>query len=218
MTHPGAHGGGSGDDTAAFLSVATPDAWVEAALTNRDTLLIDHANCEKKAAGTALSLLYRYVDKPDLLRTLSPIAREELLHFEQVHETMQNLGIRYRHLSAGRYAAVLRSKVAAHEPDRLVETLIVGAIIEARSCERMAKLAERMDHELGSFYARLHASEARHFRVYLDLANSYASEAPGTQSIDVAIEAFLEVESELILAPDAAFRFHSGPPESVPLR
>lgn len=195
-----------------FLGTPTPAAWLAAAQCQPATLLIDHANCEKKAAGTALSLLYRYVDRGDLLDRLSRLAREELRHFEQVLVEMRRRDIAYHHLSPSRYAGELRRMVATHEPQRLVDTLIVGAVVEARSCERFALLVEADLHGLGTFYQRLLASEARHFEDYLNLAQRY-SDAP----IDDKVAQVLALEAELISAPDTEFRFHSGPPEDAML-
>ena len=153
-----------------FLLCPTPDAWVQCAVENQATLLVDHANCEKKAASTALSLLYRYVEHHKLLDKLSRLAREELRHFEQVIAIMRERGVEYPQLSASRYAGALRLQVRKPEPDRLVDTLLIGAIIEARSCERFAALAPALDDELGEFYRSLLKSEARHFADYLRLA------------------------------------------------
>lgn len=191
----------------AFLACDTPDAWVEAALDSLDTLLIDHANCEKKAAGTALNMLFRYVDRPRLLTALSKIAREELRHFEQVLKVMQSRGVTYRHLSSSRYAGGLFSHVRQREPERLVDSLIVGAIIEARSCERFHRLSQRIDGELGRFYADLLASEARHFQIYLSLARHCA-----VSPVDDRVQELLEAEKALILTQDKKLRFHGGPP------
>ena len=189
-----------------FLACPTPDAWLDNALARLPTLLIDHANCEKKAAGTALGLLYRYVDKPALLRKLSRLAREELRHFEQVLELMEEQGIDYIHLSPGRYAGSLHRLISRAEPQRLVDSLLVGAIVEARSCERFQRLSEVAPVPLAAFYGRLLASEARHFREYLKLAERYAN-APLTPRL----ERLLAVEAALIVDPDPTFRFHSGP-------
>ena len=193
------------DELLAFLPCRTPDAWIEQAMAHPQELLIDHANCEKKAASTALMLMFRYVDKPDLLQKMSRLAREELRHFEQVTAIMQKRGITYRGLSASQYAQRLRQHVRTTEPGRLVDTLIVVAFIEARSCERFAKLAPHLDEELGDFYRSLLKSEARHYQDYLRLAKAYA-EAP----IDEHIARFAEAEQQAILADDAEFRFHSG--------
>ena len=190
-----------------FLSCVTPVAWLERAVDNLDTLLIDHANCEKKAAGNALNLLYRHVEHTHLLMRLSKLAREELRHFEQVLQVMRSRGVRYRHVSASRYAGTLREQLNKMEPQRLIDTLIVGAIVEARSCERFASLVPVLDLELGQFYAGLQASEARHFEVYLALARNVAD-----QDIDARVDQLLEIEAELITSRDPEFRFHSGVP------
>lgn len=190
-----------------FLPCATPCAWVDWALANPELLLIDHAHCEKKAASTAVNLMFRYVDKPELLDALTRLAREELLHFEQVLEIMRERGIEFRHITPSRYAGGLRTVARTHEPARLVDVLIIGAFIEARSCERFEALAPELDADLGRYYRFLLNSEARHFQDYLRLAELYAGEP-----IDDRIAAFAAVEQELVEAPDEAFRFHSGVP------
>lgn len=197
-----------------FLPCTTPEAWLNAAPAHLSTLLIDHANCEKKAASTALHLLYRYVDRMELLAKLSQLAREELLHFEQVVALMGKMGMTYRKLSPSRYASELRSHVRKEEPLRLLDILISGAYIEARSCERFAALATRLLEEketraIGHYYRFLLKSERRHHADYLALARLYA-----TECIEERVAWFGEVERELILSPDAHFRFHSGVPLS----
>lgn len=197
-----------------FVGCATPAAWLDAAVANLDLLLIDHANCEKKAASTALNLLFRYVDKPELLAMLSQLAREELLHFEQVVEIMQRRGIAYRQITAGRYAGELRKHVRADEPGKLVDVLIIGAFIEARSCERFAALAPRLDDELGRYYRFLLRSEERHYADYLEMARLYAEAREGDAAAAFAqrVEYFRAIERALVESPDTEFRFHSGAP------
>ncbi len=197
-------------DVLGFLKCRTPAPWFEQALERIPTLLVDHANCEKKAAGTALSLMYRYVDKPLLLQRLSRLAREELRHFEQVHRVMQSSGVEYVHLTSSRYAAGLHKLVSHVEPQRLVDSLLIGAIVEARSCERFLGLVEILPAELSDFYAKLLSSEARHFRSYLKLARDCAADA-AMDGLSLRLEAMLQVEAELTSAPDSTFRFHSGP-------
>ncbi len=141
-----------------------PDAWVQAALADQETLLIDHKNCEFKAASTALSLIAKYHSHVDLINLMSRLAREELVHHEQVMRLMKKRKIGLRQLSAGRYASGLRKVVRSHEPVKLVDTLVVGAFIEARSCERFEALVPHLDEELGKFYFGLLKSEARHFK------------------------------------------------------
>ena len=188
-----------------FLPCSTPSAWIDWALQHPDILLIDHAHCEKKAASTALNLMFRYVDRPELLDALSQLAREELLHFEQVLQIMRQRGVSYDHMTPARYAKGLRQHVRTSEPGRLIDTLIVGALIEARSCERFAALAPHVDEELGRYYRYLLKSESRHFADYLALAEKYAGEP-----IEERVSFFKEVERELVESPDSEFRFHSG--------
>ena len=189
-----------------FLLCETPDAWVQSALQHQALLLLDHANCEKKAASTALTLMYRYVGDFEMMHKMSRLAREELRHYEQVMAIMETRGIAYEQITPCRYASELRKPVRTHEPARFIDTLIVGAIIEARSCERFAKVAPYLDEELQKFYLSLLKSEARHYEDYLHLARK----AAGGESIDDRIEVFLQLEKTLIESPDTEFRFHSG--------
>ncbi|MEO1079013.1 MAG: tRNA isopentenyl-2-thiomethyl-A-37 hydroxylase MiaE [Pseudomonadota bacterium] len=196
-----------------FLPCATPASWIEHAAEPEalPVLLIDHANCEKKAASTALNLMYRYVEHPTLLNKLSRLAREELRHFEQVLAIIEARGIPYPQLSAARYASSLRELVARDEPLRLVDTLLVGAIIEARSCERFAALMAVVDDELRGFYRSLLKSEARHFEDYLGLARILAPDV----DLESRLAPLLAREQELVEGADAQFRFHSGVPLGV---
>ncbi len=193
---------------AAFLTAATPAAWVERALTELPVLLLDHAACEQKAAATALATLHRYPQHAWLVERMSRLAREELRHFEQVRALMQRRGVAWRALLASRYAGGLRAELRRDEPGRLVDTLLVGALIEARSCERFALLAPLLPEEVGRFYAGLLASEARHFENYLALARRAAD----TSDIETRLEQLAAAEARLITRPDPQFRFHSGLP------
>ena len=190
-----------------FLHCATPKAWIQWALEHPDILLIDHAHCEKKAASTAINLMFKYADKPELLTTLSQLAREELLHFEQVLKIMSERKVQFGHLVPSEYAGRLREHVRTYEPARLVDILIVGGIIEARSCERFAALAPMVDEDLGRYYRYLLKSEARHFEDYLHLAQLYAEE-----DISARVQFFLAEERKLVEGPSTTFRFHSGVP------
>lgn len=196
------------ESPAAFLGSPTPAAWVEAACAALPTILVDHAHCEKKAASTAINLLFRYPQNELLVYRMSRLAREELRHFEQVLKLMKQRGVEYGHLGAARYAEGLRKHVRGHEPGRLVDILIVGAFIEARSCERFQVLAPSLeDREIADFYLGLCESESRHFRHYLELAELAAGE-----SIADRVEFFRGIESGLSETPDRELRFHSGPP------
>jgi len=191
-----------------FLYCETPDAWIETAKKsdNQALLLLDHANCEKKAASTAVNLMYRYVGDFEMMHKMSRLAREELRHYEQVMQIMQKRGLAYEQITPCRYAGELRKPVRTHEPARFVDTLIVGAIIEARSCERFAKLAPHLDEELQTFYFSLLKSEARHYEDYLHLAKKVAN----GEDINERLHLFLELEKNLIESEDTEFRFHSG--------
>lgn len=195
------------DEINHFLTCATPDRWIENALENQSLMLIDHANCEKKAASTALSLINRYTDNFDLLNKMSRLAREEMRHFEQVIALMKRRKIEYIHVPASRYAAGLREMVRNREPHKLVDVLIIGAFIEARSCERFARLAPYLDEELQAFYQSLLKSEARHYQDYLRLAEV----AAGDRGIEGRVAEIASRERQLIEEPDTEFRFHSGP-------
>lgn len=190
-----------------FLPCATPDSWFDEALRQQSVLLIDHANCEKKAAATAMNLLYRYSGHMQLLQKMAQLAREELLHFEQVVGLLEQRQIEYVHVSASRYAGGLRQHIRKDRTLALIDTLVVGAFVEARSCERFAGIAPLLDAQLARFYRGLLKSEARHFEDYLALARLYAEE-----DITPRIETFRAIEEELIMSPDPEFRFHSGVP------
>lgn len=243
-----------------FLQCETPDEWIALASQSEQlaALLIDHCNCELKAAQTAMFLIRKYaVDKAsgdkllewakpyeefvynksrdidaflardvkknelvgeltakpgvdygqDLIAKMVRLIKEEFHHFEQVLEIMQARNIPYQNLTAGRYARGMMRGVRTHEPATLVDKLIVGAFIEARSCERFAKLAPHLDEGLSKFYVSLLRSEARHYQDYLVLAQAISSE-----NIDERVAHFARLEAELISAPDSEFKFHSGRP------
>ena len=189
----------------------TPASWVEHAARRWRELLVDHANCEKKAASTALALMFAYPEDRELSATLSRVAREELRHFEQVQRWMAELGVAHVRQKPGRYGAGLRKMMRTSEPGRKLDRLLVGALIEARSCERFRLLAPKLSTPLAEFYATLAASEARHFALYLDLAWTRAA-ATGRPTFERRLRTLAEHEAELATAPDATFRFHSGSP------
>jgi tRNA 2-(methylsulfanyl)-N6-isopentenyladenosine37 hydroxylase len=197
-----------------FLYCKTPAGWVDAVNDNLELLLIDHANCEKKAASTAMNLMYRYIDKPEMLMRLSKLAREELRHFEQVVALLNARKIPYANVPSARYAGELRKGVRTYEPARLIDILVVGAIVEARSCERFSAMIPVLDDELASFYTSLLKSEARHFMIYLDFAKRYFMqyEAQMKASLEDRIAFFLREDQRLIESADHEFRFHSGLP------
>lgn len=198
-------------DISAFLGCPTPKAWVKAARGQLELLLVDHANCEKKAAATAMNLMFRYGERlPELQEALSKLAREELRHFEQVNRIMRARGIAYRPLTAARYAEGLRKHLRKKDPERLTDLLVTGAFIEARSCERFAALVPFLDEDLATFYHALDVAESRHFRMYLRMAETY-----GAGDVAERVEVFRKVEKELIESEDKIFRFHSGVPAAA---
>lgn len=198
------------ENIARFLETPTPEAWLEHACRHVPEMLLDHANCELKAASTALGFLYRYPEREALAQRMSRLAREELRHFEQARAIMDSMSVPFEKLSASRYAGTLRDAVRPDEPNRLLDMLLIGALIEARSCERFAMIAPRLPEKLGRFYGGLLASEARHFEHYVAFARSECDVSD--ESIDHRLTELKHIEAALITEPDSQFRFHSGPP------
>lgn len=194
-----------------FLDTATPEEWLVEACERLPELLLDHANCELKAASTALGFLYRYPGRGALAQRMSKLAREELRHFEQVRSIMSDMGVPFERLSASRYAGRLREAARTEEPGKLLDLLLIGAIIEARSCERFARIAPRLPDKLGRFYNGLLASEARHFEHYIAFAKSECGATD--EAVESRLAELKEIEAALISDPDPDFRFHSGKPE-----
>jgi tRNA-(ms[2]io[6]A)-hydroxylase len=199
--------GNAPQNIAEFFDTATPVEWVASACDRLPELLNDHANCELKAASTALGFIYRYADRSELVQRMSRLAREELRHFEQVRSIMDDMGIPFERLSASRYAGAMRDAVRPEEPARLLDMLLTGALIEARSCERFAALAPNLPRRLGRFYSGLLASEARHFEHYLAFAKSESGLTE--EQCDARLSELKALEAKLIADPDPQFRFHS---------
>ena len=190
-----------------ILRAPTPEAWVATAVERWREMLVDHANCEKKAASTAIALMFAYPEDHALALALSRLAREELRHFEQVQKMMLTLGVDFERQQPGRYGSGLRAAVRTSEPGRKLDLLLSGALIEARSSERFRLLSGRLQQPLGGFYATLERSEARHFELYVNLARR---EAPDRW--EERLGTLAERESQLATGADPLFRFHSGPP------
>jgi tRNA-(ms[2]io[6]A)-hydroxylase len=205
-TRAGAAAGGGEDQD--ILLAATPAAWLTAAAARWRELLVDHANCEKKAASTAVALMFAYPQDRELTLALSRLAREELRHFEQVLALMSALGVGFVRQQPGRYAQELRSALHTAEPARKLDLLLMGALIEARSAERFRLLVPYLPRPLVALYSRLARSEARHFVQYLALARAAA---PREWRARLATLAALE--AQLATSPDRVLRFHSGPPQ-----
>lgn len=188
------------------LAAPTRPDWLPAALAAVDVVLIDHAHCEKKAASTALNLIFRYVEEPSLLAPLSALAREELEHFELVLATLRARGIPFRRLEPSPYAGRLLEAVRRGEPERLIDTLLCCSLIEARSCERMKLLADALpDAELAALYRSLLASEARHHHAYVDLAAALH----GRDVVRARLAELATHEAEVLTRPSPELRLHS---------
>ena len=188
-----------------FLNCETPQAWLDWAGENTELLLLDHAHCEKKAAMGGLRLINEYAEKAELVDKMSRLVREEMRHFEQVLQLLKQRQIKFRNLSASRYAKSLQAAVQIYDPLRLIDKLIVGAFIEARSCERFHALIPQSDEQIGNFFRHLLKSESRHFMDYIYLARKYSAHDIGRR-----IDEFRQLENNLITSVDQLFRFHGG--------
>lgn len=181
-------------------------AWVHQAIAHLDTILLDHSHCERKAAGVALNLMFRYPSYDKLVRQLTAIAREELEHFELVNQWLDKRGIAMGPLPAPPYGATLNAQIRRNEPERILDTLLVSALIEARSHERLGLLAQHCpDAELASFYRILMASEARHYGIYWVLANTYCDKA----AAQARLAELSAIESEILATLHPEPRVHS---------
>ena len=191
----------------ALLQSATDPRWFALAVERWQDLLLDHANCEKKAASTALSLMFAYPEDFELADRMSRLAREELRHFELVQQKLKTLGVPFRRLSPSRYAEGLRKSLRRTEAERRVDLLLTGALIEARSHERFIGLIPLLGEPLGPFYGSLAAAESRHAGLYLKLAEKRG------ENVVERLRELAAIEAELAVAPDPEFRFHSGTPQ-----
>jgi tRNA-(ms[2]io[6]A)-hydroxylase len=188
------------------LHVPTPDRWLAQVESRLDLLLIDHAHCEKKAAGVAMNLLFAYVESAALTQAMTEIVQEELDHFHQVRAHLDRRGIRFTKLPPSRYGQKLHQLVGKHEPQRAVDRLLVAGLIEARSCERFGLLRDRLaDRELADFYGSLFESEARHHSIYVQLARQFQPEETVRQRLNELAVA----EAAIITAGEDQPRMHS---------
>lgn len=194
-----------------FLQIETPESWRAQVPLQLPLLLIDHAHCERKAAATALNFISKYPQKKELIDVMSPLAREELLHFEKVMNLLNEKNIVYAPLTPSEYASNLHQHATKKDgTERLCDLLIIGAIIEARSCERFNIISSLVsDPSLAKFYQSLVKAEARHFLDYLALAQLYGG------NTDSRIAKFIQLENKFINSQDVVFRFHSGIPSSI---
>ncbi|HVT27919.1 MAG TPA: tRNA-(ms[2]io[6]A)-hydroxylase [Lacipirellulaceae bacterium] len=188
------------------LQCDTRPRWLDQVDADLPAILIDHAHCEKKAAGTALNLIFAYVENVGLCREMTEIVREELEHFHMVLDLLGKRGIRFRRLKPSSYGRELNDLVRKQEPQRAVDRLLVAGLIEARSCERFHVLSQHVkDAELADFYRSLFESEARHHTTYTRLAKDFASEADVMNRLDELAAA----EATIITRGEELPRMHS---------
>ena len=189
-----------------YLSSLTSDKWIQLALSNPIEILIDHAHCERKAAGVAIQLMFRYPSEPDLAEVLSPIAREELEHFEKILNFLKDLGYSLKALKPPPYGAELAKHIRKEEPNRMVDSFLIAGIIEARSHERLSLLALNSEQETFKvLYESLLESEARHFGIYWKLAQTKFSK----NQTFTRLEELSKIESEILAETCLMPRVHS---------
>ena len=184
----------------------TPDVWIKLALSNPIELLIDHAHCERKAAGVAIQLMFRYPTEPNLSEVLSPIAREELQHFEKILYFLKDIGHSLKALKPPPYGSELAKNVRKEEPYRMLDSFLIAGLIEARSHERLSILA--LNSEKKSFrvlYESLLESEARHFGIYWKLARNKFSK----DETDKRLKELAKIESDILSDTYFLPRVHS---------
>ena len=188
------------------LSSLTSDVWIKLALSNPIEILIDHAHCERKAAGVAIQLMFRYPTEPNLAEVLSPVAREELEHFEKILYFLKDLGHSLKALKPPPYGSKLAKNVRKEEPYRMLDSFLIAGLIEARSHERLSILAINSENEsLRLLYGSLLESEAKHFGIYWRLAkNKFSNDETFTRLKELA-----KIESDIIANTYSLPRVHS---------
>jgi tRNA-(ms[2]io[6]A)-hydroxylase len=191
------------------LASETEPGWAASMGAHLGELLLDHAHCEKKAASTAINLIFRYQPLVELMAPLSALAREELAHFELVLELLAERGETFGPRAPSPYASTLYQAVRPEEPHRLLDTLLVCSLIEARSCERMRLLSEGLDDpQLVALYGGLLASEARHHTTYVDLAVSRF----GRPEVEQRLQELAQHEAQVLVQMPREPRMHSRAP------
>jgi tRNA-(ms[2]io[6]A)-hydroxylase len=190
------------------LHCVSPDRWLRQVDQHLDQILIDHAHCEKKAAGCAMNLMFAYIENQPLCQAMTEIINEELEHFQLVIEMLQSRGIRFRRLPPGHYGRRLHELVRKMEPEKAVDRLLIAGLIEARSCERFGLLRNHLrekDRQLAGFYDSLFEAEARHHATYVRLAKSFAPD----DEVDRRLDALAAEEAKIIADGHALPRMHS---------
>ncbi|CAN5529888.1 tRNA isopentenyl-2-thiomethyl-A-37 hydroxylase MiaE [soil metagenome] len=177
------------------LQCETKPTWISVANAHHDLILIDHAHCEKKAAAFGLSMINRYPSHIKLVHEMIDLVKEEIEHFELVVNELEARGIKLTRDTGNDYVKELHTHMAHNEPERMLDLLIVGAFIEARSCERFSILAAHCDHDdLRALYKSLLASEAGHYRMYTDIAREYYP----VERVKKRLKEFGEIEASIV--------------------
>ncbi|MBA2663715.1 MAG: tRNA-(ms[2]io[6]A)-hydroxylase [Bradymonadaceae bacterium] len=188
------------------LAVPTDEGWFERIVDELDTVLVDHAHLEKRAASTALSMIFRYTGRAQLPRKLSEVVQEEMDHFVRMLDLLETRGVAFKKLDPAPYAALLAGHARKQEPEALLDRLLIAALIEARSCERFTILSKRVDDPvLAAFYEELYESEARHHTLYTGLAREYF---PGPV-VKARLSELAEYEAQALRASSGMVRLHS---------
>lgn len=188
------------------LQSETSHRWLAQVEGNLEEVLIDHAHCEKKAAGAAMNLLFAYVEYEELAREMTEIVNEELEHFTMVLDLLRPRKITFRKLAPGCYGRKLHELIRAGEPNRAIDRLLVASLIEARSCERFCLLRDHVkDRELAKFYGSLFESEARHHTTYVRLAKLFADE----RTVGERLDELGQAEAAIVAVGDPLPRMHS---------
>ena len=188
------------------LQLETAPRWLEQVDLHLDEILIDHAHCERKAAGTAMNLIMAYVEHTELCREMTTIVNEELQHFHMVLDILDQRRIQFRRLRPGGYGRQLNDLVRKLEPQRAIDRLLVAGLIEARSCERFKILRDHVqDRDLAKFYGELFASEARHHATYVQLAGQFGE----AEMVEQRYRELARAEAEIIQVGDPLPRMHS---------
>jgi tRNA-(ms[2]io[6]A)-hydroxylase len=188
------------------LQSSTSADWLRQVDEHLPEILIDHAHCEKKAAGTAMSLFSAYIENQDLCRAMTVIVNEELEHFQLVIDLLNRRGIRFRRQKPSQYGRRLNDLVRKLEPGRAVDRLLIAGLIEARSCERFDLLRKHIgDRELADFYDSLFESEARHHSTYVRIAKTFAPE----DQVQARLKELAVDEARILALGDDLPRMHS---------
>jgi tRNA 2-(methylsulfanyl)-N6-isopentenyladenosine37 hydroxylase len=177
-----------------MLKIASAPEWCEVVLADFDAFLIDHADCERKAAATAMALVKKFPEKTQMVEPMIALAREELAHFHEVWLMIHKRGLKLHDHSKDEYTKSLKSCIRHPREEHFLDSLLVAAVIEMRAHERLSLLADALvDHELKSYYTKLARIEAGHFKVFVDAAKRYHPHS----KVEGRLEELLNIESSI---------------------